>query len=341
MVVVLALFLFAACGGSGGPDSSSAPQPAVAHRRLNVGGVDRTYRLYTPPDSQDAGPVPLVLALHGSGNTADSLVDSSEFDDAADAGGFIVAYPQAVGISWNAGFCCTTGRGDPAADIRFLDALVTDVVASRRIDERRIYAVGFSAGGMMAYRLACDLAGRFAGVGVIAASMVLDDCRPSRPVSVIAIHGTADDVVPYAGGRIDGGATKPAPPAPAVAERWATLDACPDASPARRAGAGLDRHVERLRGRDERQAGHRRGRRPQLVPPGLRTAERCAARHHHHHRVLRAPAPLASTARRSPFRLQLPAYWRLTAASSRALARLGQRAAARRRPLSRLRSPAG
>ena len=230
-MVVVVLLVLAACGGEG-EESTGDPQPAVAHRRLNVAGTDRTYRLYTPPDSEDAGAVPLVVALHGSGNTAESLVDSSELDAAADAGGFIVAYPQAVGISWNAGFCCTTGRGDAAADIRFLDQLVADVVASRRVDESRIYAVGFSAGGIMAYRLACDLAGRFAGVGAIAATMMLDDCRPARPISVIAIHVTADDVVPFAGGRIHGGATKPAPPAPAVAERWAALDACPDARPA-------------------------------------------------------------------------------------------------------------
>lgn len=231
VAVVVVLLVLAACGDGGGAESSDAPQPAVAHRRLNVGGTDRTYRLYTPPDSQDAGPVPLLLALHGSGNTAEGLVDASELDEAADAGGFIVAYPQAVGISWHAGFCCTTGRGDPAADIQFLDQLVSDVVASRRVDETRIYVVGISAGGMMAYRLACDLAGRFAGAGAIAASMALDDCRPSRPVSIIAIHGTADDVVPYEGGRIMGGATMPAPPATAVVERWASLDACSDPRP--------------------------------------------------------------------------------------------------------------
>lgn len=221
--------LAAACGGGAGGGSSDAPQPAVAQRRLTVAGQDRTYRLYTPPDTELAGPVPLVLALHGSGNTAESLVDSSELDEAADAGGFIVAYPQAVGISWNAGFCCTAGRGEPGADVRFLDELITDVATFRRIDEKRIYAVGVSAGGMMAYRLACDLAGRFAGVGAIAASMALDDCRPSRAISVIAIHGTADEIVPYGGGRIQGGATKPAPPAIGVAERWVSLNGCPDA----------------------------------------------------------------------------------------------------------------
>lgn len=227
-LIALLLVIAAACGGgSGNGGNDPAAEPAVVQRRIQVGGVDRTYRLYTPPDSENAGPVPLVLALHGSGNSVDSLVDASEFDEAADAGGFIVAYPQAVGISWHGGFCCTSGRGDPAADLRFVDQLISDVVASRRIDESRIYAVGFSAGGIMAYRLGCDLAARFAGVGAIAGSMVLEDCRPSRPLSVIAIHGTADDVVPYAGGRINGGATGPAAPAADVAGRWASLDGCP------------------------------------------------------------------------------------------------------------------
>lgn len=222
------MLALAACGGGSGPSAAGDPRPAVAHRQLRMDGVDRTYRLYTPPDVEHEGPVPLVLALHGSGNSADSLVDSSELDEAASANGFIVAYPEAVGLLWNGGFCCTSGRGDPAADVRFLAEVVTDVGAVRSIDERRIYAVGVSAGAVMAYRLACDLTERFAGIGAIAGSMVLDDCYPSRPISVIVVHGTADGIVPYDGGRILGGATRPAPAATAVAERWASLDACPN-----------------------------------------------------------------------------------------------------------------
>jgi polyhydroxybutyrate depolymerase len=229
VLVTIALFVVAACGSGSEPASSpGGAQPAVVQRQLQIDGMDRTYRLYTPPDVEDTGPVPLVLALHGSGNSVQSLVDATEFDEAASANGFIVAYPEAVGLLWNGGFCCTSGRGDTATDVRFLDQVVSDVSAVRRIDGTRIYAVGFSAGGIMAYRLACDLAGRFAGVGAVAGSMVLDDCRPVRPVSVIAVHGTADDVVPYHGGRIFGGATRPAPPAGAVVDRWAALDGCPE-----------------------------------------------------------------------------------------------------------------
>jgi len=225
----LALVAVAGCSGDAGTSSSTGgSQPAVAHRQLRVTGTDRTYRLYTPPDVEADGPVPLVLALHGSGNTVESLVDASELDTAASAGGFIVAYPEAIGLLWNAGFCCTSGRGDPANDVQFLEEVINDVSTVRRIDQTRIYAVGVSAGGIMAYRLACERGDRLAGIGAIAASMLLDDCHPSRPVSVIAIHGTADGIVPYEGGRIAGGATRPAPAATAVVERWASLVGCPD-----------------------------------------------------------------------------------------------------------------
>ncbi|HEV2760334.1 MAG TPA: PHB depolymerase family esterase [Acidimicrobiales bacterium] len=220
-----ALLLLAGCGGGSG-STAPGPEPAVVRRHVRVDGAERVYRLYTPPDSEREGPVPLVLALHGSYNSVDSFVDASELDDAASANGFIVAYPEAVGLVWNGGFCCTSGRGSSAADISFLDRVITDVAAVRRIDLGRVYAVGVSAGGVMAYRLGCDLAGKLAGVAAVAGAMALDDCHPSRPVPVIAIHGTADGIVPYEGGRIQGGATRPAPPAAAVVERWATLNGC-------------------------------------------------------------------------------------------------------------------
>ena len=79
----------------------------------------------------------------------------------------------------------------------------------------------------MAYRLACDLPGRIAGVAAVAGSMQLDDCRPAHPVSVIAIHGTGDQLVPYQGGRVIGAANRPVPPAATVPEHWASLNRCP------------------------------------------------------------------------------------------------------------------
>lgn len=70
------------------------------------------------------------------------------------------------------------------------------------------------------------MAGRIAGVGSVAGAMVLDDCHPARPVAVIEIHGTADPLVPYGGGRTAGGATQPSPSTAEVVARWAALDQC-------------------------------------------------------------------------------------------------------------------
>lgn len=228
---VLGLLMLAGCGGNSGPTTPA--EPALTRRSVEVDGAQRAYRLFTPTSEDDSRPMPLVLALHGAGNTPDSFAKATMLDEAASANRFVVAYPEAERLVWNGGFCCTMGRGAPGADVRFLDRLITDVAAVRRIDTARVYAVGVSAGGIMAYRLACDLTGRIAGIGAVAASMQVDDCQPSRPVSVVALHGTGDDLVPYEGGRVLGGALRPALPAMTVAERWASLDRCPGSGEAK------------------------------------------------------------------------------------------------------------
>ena len=189
--------------------------------------MSRTYRLFVPLSLDRETAAPLVLMLHGVGNSAQSMVEATQLDRVADAEGFIVAYPDGVNQTWNAGYCCLVGAPTGPDDVQFLGRLVDDVVANHEVDTARVYAVGVSAGGMMAYRLGCELSARIAGVGAVAGAMILDQCRPAQPVSVIEIHGTADPLVPYAGGPTAGGATQPSPPTRAVVERWAELNRCP------------------------------------------------------------------------------------------------------------------
>jgi polyhydroxybutyrate depolymerase len=225
--VAVLLLVLAACGGSSHPNASGVPEPAVQHRRLDVGGLTRTYRLYVPLSLDRSKPAPLVLVLGGVGNSADSMVGATGFDRAADAGGFIVAYADGVNNTWNAGYCCLLGAPSGPDDVTFLIRVVDDVGASQKVDAARVFAVGVSAGAMMAYRLGCERADRIAGVGSVAGAMILDDCHPSQPVAVVELHGTADQLVPYDGGDTAGGATQPSPPTPAVVGRWADLDRCP------------------------------------------------------------------------------------------------------------------
>ncbi|HEV3365757.1 MAG TPA: PHB depolymerase family esterase [Acidimicrobiia bacterium] len=222
------LLVLVACGGS---DSSaeSPPPPAVQHHELTVDGLSRPYRLFVPLSLDRSRAAPLVLILAGVGNTGESMVGATGFDRVAEREGLVVAYPEGVNETWNAGYCCLGRATSGPDDVGFLTRLIDDIATKNRIDAERVYAVGVSAGAMMAYRLACERAERIAGVGSVAGAMVLDACRPSKPVSVIEIHGTADGLVPYEGGRTAGGATQPSPSTLAVAQRWAELNACPAA----------------------------------------------------------------------------------------------------------------
>ncbi len=226
----------AACGRTGGSGSEASTDASelrevagAAQRSLVQGGLTRRYRVYVPPDLDGATRVPAVLVLHRVGNDPEVTAEVTGFDRQADASGFVVAYPEGTDLSWNAGFCCAPASTAGADDMGFLRALVGRLSADPLVDAARVYVVGFFAGAMMAYRFACEASDLVAGVGSVAGTMVLNDCRPSRPVSAIEVHGTADALVPYEGGELQPPglrAASLAPPAADVAERWAVLDGC-------------------------------------------------------------------------------------------------------------------
>ncbi|MDP9402391.1 MAG: alpha/beta hydrolase fold domain-containing protein [Actinomycetota bacterium] len=99
-------------------------------------------------------------------------------------------------------------------DIAFLTALIEQLQVDHRIDPARVYVAGVSAGAMMAYRLACEAADRVGWVGSLAGAMVLDQCRPSRPVPVIEIYGTDDAWCPTRGAWCNPKALPPSPHRP-------------------------------------------------------------------------------------------------------------------------------
>lgn len=223
----VAAIVIAACGGPDSFPDRAAPPPPVERGQLEVGGLARTYRLYTPISLDRGRPSPLLLVLGGVGNDGQEMSRVTDYDRIAEEERFVVAYADGVDDTWNGGFCCLLGASAGPDDVAFLLGLIDDVGAGRNIDRARVYVAGISAGAMMAYKLGCDAADRIAGVAAVAGAMVLDACRPSRPVPVIHFHGTTDGLVPYLGGRSAGGATELAPPTAAVAERWAQLDGCP------------------------------------------------------------------------------------------------------------------
>jgi polyhydroxybutyrate depolymerase len=198
---------------------------------LQQGAVQRHYRVYRPA-SLGARPG-LVIDLHGA-HTGGFLEEvATRFDAQADRHGWIVAYPEGVADGWEPYGCCHHPGVD---DVAFIASLIDRLKVSDRVDPDRVYVTGLSRGGMMAYRLGCELSSRLAAIAPVAGNMADEnghadsvDCGPERPVSVLAIHGSADSEVPIAGGG------RFAPFSDVVA-RWRELDGCAAAESRRVAG---------------------------------------------------------------------------------------------------------
>ncbi len=190
---------------------------------ISVDGVTRSYIVYRPAGLPAAAP--LVVMLHGGFGTASQAQKSYHWDAEADSGHFLVAYPDGLDRAWNAGGgCCGTPGRDGADDIGFITAMVSAISLAVPVDPGRVYATGISNGGIMAYDLACHTT-IFAAIGPDSATE-LGACLDPAPVSVIAVHGTADQNIPYDGGAGDGVARIDGPAVPAVNAGWRQADNC-------------------------------------------------------------------------------------------------------------------
>lgn len=196
------------------------------------GGAVRTYDLFVPATD---GPVPLVLDLHGTFSDGDEQRADSGFRAVAEAEGFAVAWPDSLGSAWAA----WTGLGpDGVDDIAFLRALVTEARSRVAVDPARIYVTGFSNGGAMAQRLACEAADLFAAFVALAAATPSDRlnvaaCTPARPVPMLTVRGTTDELIPFAGGTTPATAPSQIPVRSFEAELqwWAGLAGCAGSAP--------------------------------------------------------------------------------------------------------------
>jgi len=171
-------------------------------------GRTRTYHVYVP-SQLPAGPVPLLLAFHGGTGWGQQFERSSGFDGLAEANGFIVVYPDGVGNgadetnlrTWNGGGCCGAAARHNVDDVGFVNQLLDTLEATYSIDTHRVFATGHSNGGILSYRLACELSDRIVGAGLQSGTLEIDRCSPTQPVSLLHIHGTADTNLPIDGGR--------------------------------------------------------------------------------------------------------------------------------------------
>lgn len=223
VVLVATLLCFVAQGGahalaSAGVDTAGA---------LEFGGLNRTYQLYVPANVEH--PAGLVINLHGAGMTGQQQASLTNYNAVADQHGFAVVYPEGIDLSWADGRGASTPDRQGVDDVGFLVALADRLTHDYGIAPGHVFATGLSAGAFMANRLACQRADVVAAIAPVAGSLgSAVPCAPSRPVSVFATHGMADQVVPYNGGGMvgRGGASDIVAPQVMVA-RWRELDHCP------------------------------------------------------------------------------------------------------------------
>jgi polyhydroxybutyrate depolymerase len=185
-------------------------------------GIDRTYRLHTPPSSAAAKRAPLVVVLHGASGNAGRVELRYHWDTLADHVGFVIVYPQGIGDRWNTDL-------DPHGvdDVRFLSDLIDHLLRTLPVDPRRVFVTGMSNGGAMTYRIGCTLSDRIAAIAPVEAWN--PGCHPRTPLSMVAVHGLADREVPFASAQQSTAA-------------WREYDHCPADAQTRQTGL-VTRHV--------------------------------------------------------------------------------------------------
>ncbi|MFN3577981.1 MAG: alpha/beta hydrolase family esterase [Tabrizicola sp.] len=172
---------------------------------------DRWYEIYLPARAPGA---PLILALHGGGGDPDQFANASGLARAAMRQGFAVAFPAGSGrrgerlLTWNGGYCCGYAARQGIDDIGFLEQVIDDAARRFGVDGSRVYLTGMSNGSIMAETFAARNPSRVLAVAGVAGTMDTSRNRVQGRVPALVIHGTADPMVPYAGGQGDTSLTR-------------------------------------------------------------------------------------------------------------------------------------
>jgi len=194
--------------------TTTGPMPergnvATARRRhITVGGFERSYLVQPTPGARGMGRLPVVVLLHGGTQSAEDIWRETSLPTLGAREGFLVVAPEALDRHWN-DVRGSSIAGNPAStvdDVRFLRAVIAEVIAQDHGDPSAVFMVGSAHGGFMTMRFACD-----AGEALRAAASLLStmpdalarNCKSPRPLPWLAVNGTDDPAVPF-GGQVDG-----------------------------------------------------------------------------------------------------------------------------------------
>ncbi|MEZ4798250.1 MAG: alpha/beta fold hydrolase [Flavobacteriales bacterium] len=201
-----------------------------SYNTWNFDGTSREYISYVPSSYNASTPTPVVFCLHGLGDSMSNFYQIG-MNAIADTANFIAVFPQALvdplsnATAWNSGAGAFGISLNPTVDdVGFINAIIDTLMNHFNIDETRIYACGFSMGGFMSNRLACELNGRIAAIASVAGTIGGElNCNPTNPIPVCHFHGTTDGTVGYTNNLFGNDAEE-------LCEFWRSHNSC-DASP--------------------------------------------------------------------------------------------------------------
>lgn len=214
------------------PNETRISAPGAYRFSFVHAGLKREYLVYIPASLPRNRPAPMLLAMHGGGGDMDFQADNYGLRQKADQAGFIAVFPNGYsrfpsGIlaTWNAGACCGRAVANNVDDVGFLKEVILRVSRQANVDRKRVYATGMSNGGLMSYRLACELPEMIRAIAPVAGTDNSTSCNPSRPVPVIHFHAKDDTHVLYNGGSGRDALTRTNfVSVPATIEKWVRID---------------------------------------------------------------------------------------------------------------------
>jgi polyhydroxybutyrate depolymerase len=199
---------------------------------ISVGDV-RPAQVLIPGTLKPKVAAPLLVALPGFTATPNDLLALVDLTAEAYKRGVVLALPSGSknggGLPfWNAtGSCCDFEKSG-VDDSKYLMDLIKQISAKVSIDAKRIYFFGHSNGGFMSYTVACNNSSKIAAFVNFNGSSFSDMslCKADRPVSVLQINGTEDELIHIAGGDVFDDPKQPYSSVADETRKWAEIDGC-------------------------------------------------------------------------------------------------------------------
>jgi len=183
-------------------DVAAAGVPSSSVLRVTSGGVERELILRTPPLG---APQALVLIFHGGGGSARFMAQrTNTFTDLLLRRGYAVAFMNGSSRrdgrnlrTWNGGHCCAYAMTAKIDEADYIDHAVAAIAMQVPVDRSRVFLMGHSNGGMVAYRWTATLHTPVRGIVVISSAMFADQPIIPQGTSAFLIHTLDDDNVAF------------------------------------------------------------------------------------------------------------------------------------------------